>query len=267
MTTNLLFEQLWNDYIVYTPGAKSIHDLFEQHGENVINDHIAYRTVSLPKVEIDVVARAFEAVGYVEKERYVFKGKHLTAKHFDHPDNPNAPKVFISQLELDYFSEGFKYTFRKLIDKIPPNELSPDKLVLAGNIWGKPSYSLYKKLKEESEYGAWFYVFGFRANHFTVSVNHLQKLGSLEEVNKFLKQNGYALNASGGEVKGSKEQYLKQSSTLAAIQPIEFEEGTFDLPTCFYEFAERFEDESGELYGGFITSSADKIFESTDFRK
>jgi len=40
-----------------------------------------------------------------------------------------------------------------------------------------------------------------------------------------------------------------------------------EIPSCYYEFARRYEDKNGELYGGFIAKSADKIFESTDFYK
>ncbi|MEJ2595547.1 MAG: DUF1338 domain-containing protein, partial [bacterium] len=40
--------------------------------------------------------------------------------------------------------------------------------------------------------------------------------------------------------------------------------GIFSIPSCYYEFARRYPDASGKLYGGFIAKSADKIFEITD---
>jgi hypothetical protein len=46
-----------------------------------------------------------------------------------------------------------------------------------------------------------------------------------------------------------------------------FVEGTFEIPSCYYEFALRYPDTDGKLYSGFIAKSADKIFESTDFYK
>jgi hypothetical protein len=73
------------------------------------------------------------------------------------------------------------------------------------------------------------------------------------------------LNSSGGEVKGTPEELLEQSSTKAGILPIDFVEGTFEIPSCYYEFAFRYPDTDGKLYSGFIAKSADKIFESTDF--
>ena len=48
---------------------------------------------------------------------------------------------------------------------------------------------------------------------------------------------------------------------------VDFREGTYEVPSCYYEFARRYEDENGNLFNGFIAGSADKIFESTDFRK
>ena len=120
-------------------------------------------------------------------------------------------------------------------------------------------------LRAESEYAAWLYVHGIRANHFTVSVNSLKGFRGIEEVNNFLKDNGFLMNNSGGEIKGSKEQLLKQSSTLAEIVPVRFLEGVREVPACYYEFAERFRDADGRLFSGFIAGSADKIFESTDF--
>ena len=83
----------------------------------------------------------------------------------------------------------------------------------------------------------------------------------------FLKKEGHALNSSGGEVKGTPAQLLEQSSTLADQVDVIFQEGVFPVPSCYYEFAKRYPDADGKIFSGFIAGSADKIFESTDFRK
>jgi hypothetical protein len=140
-------------------------------------------------------------------------------------------------------------------------------LIINGRVWETPSYALYSTLREESEYAAWMYVYGFRANHFTVNVNDLADFDTLESLNDFLEEKGWKLNASGGKIKGTPAQLLEQSSTLGDIQEIEFLEGKYSIPTCYYEFALRYADMSGELYQGFIASSADKIFESTDVKQ
>ena len=121
----------------------------------------------------------------------------------------------------------------------------------------------HKKLLE-SEYAAWFSAFGYRANHFTVSVNHLAEFEALEAVNAYLVENGFTLNTSGGLIKGSAAVCLEQSSTLADPTSVAFADGQHAIPGCFYEFARRYPMPDGHLYHGFVEASADKIFESTD---
>lgn len=60
---------------------------------------------------------------------------------------------------------------------------------------------------------------------------------------------------------------LEQSSTLADRIEVEFTEGKFVIPACYYEFARRYEQQDGNLFSGFIADSADKIIESTHYRK
>ena len=45
------------------------------------------------------------------------------------------------------------------------------------------SYEEYHSLLVESEYAAWMAAFGFRPNHFTVFINALERIDSVEEVN------------------------------------------------------------------------------------
>ena len=148
---------------------------------------------------------------------------------------------------------------------LPECVLGSDQLLFTGNDSGVPSFETYKTLRTESEYAAWLYVNGFRANHFTVSVNHLKKFDSIYKVNAFLKHNGFLLNDAGGEVQGTPEQLLEQSSIKAGMVKFNFVEGEFEIPGCYYEFARRYPDKDGKLYSGFISKSADKIFESTNF--
>lgn len=104
-------------------------------------------------------------------------------------------------------------------------------------------------------------------NHFTVSINALQKFTTIEAVNSLLKQHGFALNSVGGEIKGSPELKLQQSSTLA--DKVEFSFGDQQkavIPSCFYEFALRHPLADGTLFDSFIEGNADKIFESTHAR-
>ena len=85
-------------------------------------------------------------------------------------------------------------------------------------------------------------------------------------MNEALKNAGFRLNSSGGEIKGSPAVYLEQSSTMADHMPVRFSDMEKVIPSCFYEFAKRYEVAPNKLYTGFVAASADKIFESTDAR-
>jgi len=265
MELQQIFDRLWKDYTEQNSSPKKVYDLFHSEGEQVLNDHIAFRTFNDPRINIDELSRPFIKNGYVEKGQYNFDKKHLFAKHFEIPGEEKLPRVFISQLKLEVFSPFLQHTIKGVLENIPENMLKSENLIFSGNLWGKPSYEIYEKLRQESEYAAWLYVFGFRANHFTVSVNSLKKYTSLEAVNQLLKDNGLRMNDSGGEIKGTPEQLLQQSSIMADHTIVDFTEGQYNIPACYYEFAMRYPDKNGKLFSGFIAKSADKIFESTDY--
>ncbi|HLO90806.1 MAG TPA: DUF1338 domain-containing protein [Lentimicrobium sp.] len=260
-----IFDKLWADYITQNPAAKKVYDLFIEQGEEVLNDHIAFRTFNDKRVNIDVMAQLFIEAGYEYKGSYNFEDKKLDARHYEHKEFRDAPRVFISELRTEEFSPFLQEKVKEILDNIPEEFYNKGELIFKGNIWGTPSYETYVKLRDESEYAAWVYVYGFRANHFTVSINGLKKFTSVEEVNQFVEKNGFRINDSGGRVKGTPQELLEQSSTMAAKLPVQFIEGVYEIPSCYYEFAKRYPDSDGKLYSGFIAKSADKIFESTNF--
>lgn len=261
-----LFELLWDQYSGENPSAKRIRDLFLERGDRVVNDHVAFRTLNDPRVNIGVLARPFLELGYKEAGEYVFRAKKLKAKHYEIPGDTEAPRVFISELILEEFSQNLQKILVDHLDRISGSLLDSPGLISSGSVFQPLSHAVYQQLREESEYAAWVYVWGFRANHFTVSVNHLDSFGSLEEVNDYLKEQGYRLNTSGGEIKGNTGILLEQSSTLADRVEVNFPDGKRVIPSCYYEFAKRYPASDGALFSGFIADSADRIFESTDFR-
>ena len=267
MKLDTIFSRLWTDYISQNPSAGKIYKLFTDEGEKVENDHIAFRTLGYPEIDIDVLALPFICNGYVPEGEYFFKDKHLYARHFESSRDKNAPRIFISRLILSECSEFLQNTLREAFDKVKPEELNSTELIFSGSIFKPLSFDIYNKLREESEYAAWFYVFGFRANHFTVSVNHLKKYDSIQKVNQFMKSHGFLLNDAEGEIQGTPADLLEQSSIRAAIKPVKFVEGIYDVTSCYYEFARRYPDKDGQLYSGFIAKSADKIFQSTNLYK
>ncbi len=267
MIKEAIFGKLWDIYTSQNPSVKKVHQLFSDLGEEVENDHIAFRTFDDPRIDVDVLAKPFIAAGYEEKGDYQFEAKKLYAKHYEHKGDAKAPRVFISQLKTHEFSPFLQKTVKEVVDKIDADLLQSDALIFSGNTWGTPLYEVYEQLRQESEYAAWLYVYGFCANHFTVSINYLEKLNSVEMVNDFLKNKGFHINDSGGEIKGTPAELLEQSSIKSEVVAVDFDEGSFEIPGCYYEFARRYPDKDGKLYSGFIAKSADKIFESTDFYK
>ncbi|MGZ5280112.1 MAG: 2-oxoadipate dioxygenase/decarboxylase family protein [Pseudobdellovibrionaceae bacterium] len=257
-----LLQAMWVDYCDLNPSAHRIYELFTQAGETVLNDHIALRTFNHPRLGIKSLAKVFEAHGFEAKNEYSFKEKKLYAKHWEHPDL-SLPKIFISELELEKVSPFIRETMTSLIEKIPQTSIDSEKFSMSGRHWDM-SHELYSKLAEESEYASWVAAFGFRPNHFTVNVNALKKFNDLTTLNRFVEEQGYQLNKSGGVIKGTPEQFLEQSSTMAKEIPVRFSDGTFEIPGCYYEFAKRYKLPDGQLYQGFVAASADKIFESTN---
>lgn len=260
----ILLTRLWDDFTVINPQAEKIHGLLRERGETVVNDHIAFRTFSDPRVDISVLARPFIAGGYESRGVYQFEEKRLYAEHFEHPD-AEAPRIFISQLKMNEFDALFQERITRLIDQIPANVLDDPEFCAVGRPWNV-SHDDYESLVRQSEYAGWMAAFGFRANHFTVLVNALQTIPNLAELNEILKQAGFSLNSAGGEIKGSPEDHLEQSSTLASEIDVEFTDGVHRIPGCYYEFAQRYPLPDGSLYSGFVAKSADKIFQSTDRR-
>lgn len=263
MNKNLL-DKLWELHQQLCPSAHKIHSLFKAKGDTIVNDHIALRTYRHPSCGIDVLAKPFLDMGYKESGEYNFEAKKLYAKHFQIPGNTVAPKIFISELMLEHFSDSLQNTINETIEQVNPEVFTKDNLLVSGRPWKNISYKTYEALRSESEYAAWMYAYGFCANHFTVFVNALDYFKDLQSVNTFLEQEGFTLNASGGKIKGTPEQLLEQSSIIADLVNVPFVDGDKKIPGCYYEFARRYPDKNGELYQGFVASSADKIFESTD---
>ncbi len=264
-TLEVLIKKLWEDYSSMSKQAESIHKLLIARGEKVINDHIAFRTFNIPKVGLATIAKIFIGFGYKPNGEYHFKEKKLYARHYEHPD-PNNPKIFISELKLEECSADLQKIVKDLVAQVPDQLTKQWDFCACGVPWKPVSYPTYEKLLSESEYAGWMSAFGFRANHFTVYFNPLKTFKDLQEFNEFIKKSGYKLNTSGGEIKGSPQEFLEQSSTLAHPVEVKFADCTRTIPGCYYEFAQRYKLPDGKIFTGFVAQSADKIFESTDNR-
>jgi hypothetical protein len=242
-----LFQALWLDYTRMTPQASRILRLLEDRGESVVNDHIALRTFSHPAVDIEVLDRAFVHAGYEPVESYDFPDKKLVA----------------SALLVEQCSPTLQRTVDELVAQVPTGATAQWRFAAMGRPW-RLDAATYEALLAESQYAAWVAAFGFRANHFTVAAHELKTVASLRELDELLLDSGVRLNEEGGLIKGSREQGLEQSSTLADEIEVELSDGPRRIPSCYYEFAYRHPGPDGRLFQGFIAGSASHLFTSTD---
>jgi len=282
---DIFFKNMWDRYCELNPHVVEVHNVIKDTGETVVNDHIALRTFS-GELGLEWFTKKMNEIGFSSVEDYEFPEKHLKAKYYEFSDDPRSmPKIFISELIVEEFSEEFqnivrdfmRYVYTPMMDSEPLSPWIPWTWYPIPPSWEDPgggehiepiSYEKYQILHKESEYASWTYAHGFEANHFTISINNLTNFKTIDELNTFLINNNFLLNNNGGTVKGSIDEGLQQSSTFADKVEVDF----FDdskytkhvIAGCFYEFAHRHEDGNGNLFQGFITASANRIFESTN---
>lgn len=263
MNREIFFESLWRQFISVAPQAREIKTLLQRRGEEIINDHVAFRTFDVQGFNLETVTELVAEIGYEQFDSYTFPDKHLRAHAYRVPNDHDAPKIFFSELvhtELDSDSQA-------IIEEITsPLESGLTLKDLTGAYpFKRPTLEQYSILSDACEYAGWVSTMGYQANHFTVNVNRLRTLGSIHEVIDLMVDNNYPLNDVGGLIKGTSSDLLVQASTLADHIRFEFEDGIeSDIPSCFYEFAYRFTDSTGLPFQGFIPNSANAIFESTD---
>jgi 2-oxoadipate dioxygenase/decarboxylase len=262
---DLLFDELWADYVAITPQAGRIHALLSGRGERVINDHIALRTFDFPEIGIEALERAFVAGGYLAADSYEFPDKHLHAYHYEH-QAPGRPKLFVSALDVDELSGEAQAIIRRMVGEVPPGAGAHPRFAVSGRPW-RVTRAEYELLAGESEYAGWLAAFGFRANHFTVDVNALTSFDGLAALDAFLKDSGIELSQAGGEIKGSPAELLEQSSTVADEIEVDLAGEACRIRSCYYEFARRYPGPDGRLFQGFVAGSANRLFESTDRRR
>jgi hypothetical protein len=262
---NPFFTHLWTNYQKVTPTAVSVKNSLDLDSYEYFNDHVAFRSINLEGHGIDVLSIPFVEQGYKKAGSYFFKEKKLHAIHMENKENPRLPKVFISELILEKCSEQLQHCLITSF-KTKTHTVSPERLLTLGRIWPF-DYATYTLLSQESEYAAWIYAHGYRVNHFTIKVNSLYDC-HIEKVCKMLKASNIKLNKSGGIIKGSKTSGLMQASTIADFITVQCNSTNIrhQIPSCYVEFAERFE-VNGALFNGFITKSANHIFESTNKKK
>ena len=285
---NIVLNDLFEHYRQHVADVDKITKaLFEnavvQSQADIVNDHIAFRTLGVPNLGIASFEKIFFALGYTRKDYFNFEGKKLNAYWYA-PPSPQYPRIFVSELRVDELSTAaqdiiYKYTADIQADPVDALDLHNGVEVasfLQNPLWGLPTSEEYKLLLAESEYAAWVMYNRYYLNHYTISIHELiAGYNTLEEFNDFLYRIGIKMNTSGGVIKTSADGLLRQSSTVSALYNAEFSDGkVLPIAGSYVEFAERAvlpefsslpreQITSRQRRDGFETNNADKIFEST----
>ena len=283
-----ILDELFNIYAKRVPDVKKITSAMIERGmvssqNEIINDHIAFRTMGVPNLGISSFEKIFLANGYKRMDFYHFAIKKLDAYWYS-PPTEDLPRIFISELKVEKLSPKVQNIIRFYTDSIvqdPVDTLNLDDYKAVAKyfqtpLWDLPSLKDYEQLLSESEYAAWVIYNRYYLNHYTISVHDLPNpYNKLESFNEFLSDIGIKLNTSGGIIKTSKDKLLRQSSSVANTVKANFTNGnTKKIAGSYVEFAERsplpeFRNlKSNKLKRehrreGFETSNADRIFEST----
>ncbi len=251
--------------------------------EEIVNDHIAFRTLGVPFLGISSLEKIFLHYGYEKRDYYFFEGKKLNAFWYA-PPAPEYPRIFISELRVSDLPETTialinKYTSHVTMD--PVDSLDLNDVEAVGNffytsLWDLPTIEDYEILANESEYAAWVIYNRYYLNHYTISVHELKDgYNTMETFNAFLVDIGIKLNNSGGIIKQSPDGLLRQSSSVAKMMEATFKNGKkMQIPGSYVEFAERLplpeykhfktsQLNRTQRRDGFESANADKIFEST----
>ena len=259
-----LFDKLWEPYYRQNPQVPQIYRLLtaREKTDTLYNDHIALRTFGHERINLEVLSRAFTTLGFSEQDQFELTDKHVFAKYYRHPSD-QWPRVFISELDLGCLSKSSLELIYGLVAQIPQTLIDSGGLCYRGRPWQVSHFS-YEELRKESEYAAWMAAHGFQMNHATVSVNAMESFETLEQLTAFLQEHGFKLNGEGERaiIKTAHDAHqrvvLKQASTIASLVSVDFLDGTFQVPGCYYEFLQRFHG-----YDSFDPANATKIMEST----
>ncbi|TDQ29070.1 DUF1338 domain-containing protein [Zeaxanthinibacter enoshimensis] len=283
-----VFDVLFAPYKERVPDVKKISNAMIAEGiimdeTEIVNDHIAFRTLGVPNLGISSLEKIFLHYGYSRKDYHNFPGKKLDAYWYA-PPSAEYPRIFMSELRVEELSEESRKIINKYTRDItadPVDQLNLDNPEEVGaffhkTLWELPTVEEYNTLAAESEYAAWVIYNRYYLNHYTLSVHEFgDKYNTVEKFNRFLEGIGIKLNTAGGKVKVSKDGLLKQSSTVAKMIEAEFAGGeTMEIPGSYVEFAERLvlpeyrhlpatEIRREHRRDGFESANADKIFEST----
>ena len=121
-TIHKILKSLFETYSERVPDVKKITDALikkniikSQH--DIINDHIAFRTMGVKNLGIKSFEKIFLHHGYTKRDFYSFEKKKLNAFWYSHSQK-NMPRIFISELRVNELSKKTQQIIYKYTDKV-----------------------------------------------------------------------------------------------------------------------------------------------------
>ena len=279
---------LLDDLCERVPLARAYVQEVSAHGQKVVFDHGAMRTVRLDLPNLpsgrQSVARLLEPMGYVETKAYPLDRLGMVGFVYTHKELPEAlPQYFISELYPERFSRAFQTAARALlttsVDPLPiwaqhrlaavqaHGNLGTDEamqLIHAvaacfGRFHRDVTVDEYETFRAESPEMAWIATEGHTFNHITDRVVDVAAVAE-------------AQRALGRPVKEAVEVSASGRVVQTALRATEVERLMLDgdryisrrVPGSFLEFISRGKLADGSLDLSFDAQNAQGIFKMTD---
>ncbi len=169
-TIDLIIHGSFEPYANRVPEVSKIIKAMIQHQiivnkYQIINDHIAFRTLDVRHIGVKSIEKVFLHHGYQKRYFYRFNTKKLEAFWYS-PPKENISQLRVKELSLDA---------QKIID------------FFHAPLWEIPTLKQYNHLLEESEYATWVIYNRYYLNHYTISIHELPKpYNQLNKFNEFL---------------------------------------------------------------------------------
>ena len=118
-TMTKILDNLFKTYAERIPDVKKItnemiNKRIVKNQSEIINDHVAFRTMGVKNLGIASFEKIFLAHGYKKRDFFHFRVKKLDAYWYT-PPTDDLPRIFISELMLIFFQKQYK----RLLENIP----------------------------------------------------------------------------------------------------------------------------------------------------
>ncbi|HZH74126.1 MAG TPA: DUF1338 family protein [Mariniphaga sp.] len=290
-----LIDKLWINFRIRVPYARIYFEMALRNRGQVVIDHIGFRSLNTQTGEqpsgINAIGHIFQQLGYKVCKQYKFQRKKLTAVHLV-SENPELPKIFISQLEVSLLPQWVQDLFPEIVADTP-YLLSDSGIELLGKLhvdgvltheaadilegelvgyfqrpWDPPIKESVLKINDVNHYAAWVLLHGNAPSHFAALINeqHIDKWPDIKSTSLALYHAGIPVNR---KIEGLHSSMLQQTATLAIKEDVTVKEsGLYDEIPWTYGYLELIQRGSdnrnkGTLFQDFLEEHERQLYQMT----